>query len=130
MRADLPNPAAYTAHHSTSPVLAYKIPDMAYAQPRLGYHQARSESKHSAYFEEDDSAVLDPAILDADIMQSPNSAHFRKDSFANSSGVLSPPDSHGWDQQYGGLSVDPVSAGAANSYHEDNNGFVLSLIHI
>ncbi|KAK5127044.1 hypothetical protein LTR85_008403 [Meristemomyces frigidus] len=97
---------------------------MAYANPQLGYHQTRSDNKHPAYFEEDDSAVLDPAILDADIMQSPNSAHFRKDSFANSNGVLSPAESHGWDHQYGGLPIEPASAGAANPYHEENNGFV------
>ncbi|KAK4540820.1 hypothetical protein LTR36_008897 [Oleoguttula mirabilis] len=96
---------------------------MAYANPPLGYHLPRSDSKHSAYFEEDDSAVLDPAILDADIMQSPSSVHFRKDSFANSNGVLSPAESQGWDHQYGGLPVEPASAGAANPYHEEHNGF-------
>lgn len=99
-------------------------PNMAYANPRLGYHHPRSDSKHSAYFDEDDSAVLDPAILDADIMQSPSSAHFRKDSFANSNGVLSPAESHVWDHQFGGLPIEPASAGAANPYHEENNGFV------
>lgn len=97
---------------------------MAFAHPRLGYQQPQAENKHPAYFEEDDSAVLDPAILDADIMQSPNSAQYRRDSFANSNGVISPADSHGWDHQYhGGLPVEATSAGASNPYHE-NNGFV------
>ncbi|KAK5129141.1 hypothetical protein LTR08_003806 [Meristemomyces frigidus] len=78
----------------------------------------------AAYFDEDEAAVLDPAILDSDVMQSPSSAHFRKDSFANSHGVLSPAESHAWDHHYTSLPVESAAAGAANPYHEENNGFV------
>ena len=83
------------------------------------------DSKRPAYFEEDEgSAVLDPAILDADIMQSPHQSHFRKDSFANSNGVLSPAESQVWDHHYpSGLNGEPTSAGAQNPYHEES-GFV------
>lgn len=93
---------------------------MAYVDQRLGYHHAQADTQHAAYFEEDDSAVLDPAILDgADIMQSPNSVPFRKDSFVPSTGVLSPADSHGWEAHYShGLAVEP------NPLYKDNNGFV------
>ncbi|TKA60010.1 hypothetical protein B0A55_12928, partial [Friedmanniomyces simplex] len=99
---------------------------MAFANNRrLGYHHAQAESKHSAYFEDADSAALDPAILEADMMQSPGGAQYRKDSFANSGGVLSPADSHAWDHQLsGGLSLDPASAGAQNVFHDEHNGFV------
>ncbi|KAK1069405.1 hypothetical protein LTR74_004971 [Friedmanniomyces endolithicus] len=102
---------------------------MAFADPRLGYHHAQGERKHSAYFEDDGSAALDPAILEADIMQSPGSAQmqYRKDSLANNGGVLSPADSQAWDHQlHGGLSVDTVPAGAHNAFHDEHNGFVRS----
>ena len=99
---------------------------MAYASnSRAGYHVHPADSKHPAYFDEDNSAVLDPSILDADIMHSPNGTQYRKDSFANSNGVLSPAESHHWDHQYNNsLPVEPASAGAPNSYHDENHGFV------
>ncbi|TKA29360.1 hypothetical protein B0A54_16868 [Friedmanniomyces endolithicus] len=100
---------------------------MAFANPRLGHHHAQGEGKHSAYFEDDDPAALDPGILEADIMQSPGSAQmqYRKDSLANSGGVLSPADSQAWDHQlHGGLSVDTVSTGAHNAFHDEHNCFV------
>lgn len=99
---------------------------MAYASNRFGYHHSQTDSaldsKRAAFIDEDDSAVLDPSILDADIMQSPNNTTFRKDSFANSAGVLSPIEPHHqWDHRYhnGGLPVEPASAGASNPYHDD-----------
>ncbi|EME89226.1 uncharacterized protein MYCFIDRAFT_115880, partial [Pseudocercospora fijiensis CIRAD86] len=88
------------------------------------YHLPQSDSaldnKQPAFLDEDDSAVLDPSILDADIMQSPNTSAFRKDSFAASNGVLSPADSQAWDHPYNaGLAVEPASAGASNPFHHD-----------
>ena len=97
---------------------------MAYANRRSGIQSTRTEGKHPAYFDEDDRAVLDPAILDPEIMQSPSSTQFRKNSFANSHGILSPAESHGWDHQYGNLPVESVAAGSANLYHAENNAFV------
>ena len=101
---------------------------MAYANPRFGYHPAQSEgainSRRPSYFEEDDSAILDSAILDADIMQTPADAQLRKGSFANSNGVLSPAESQGWEHHYGGgLAVEPSSAGPSNPFQDDHGGF-------
>ena len=97
---------------------------MAYANSRLGTHPTRTESAQPAYFDDDEASILDPAILDPEIMQSPSSTQFRKDSFANSHGMLSPAESHGWDHQFGNLPVESVAAGTANLYHAENNGFV------
>ncbi|RMX96125.1 hypothetical protein D0868_11352 [Hortaea werneckii] len=99
---------------------------MAYANSRLGCQRTLPDCKHttSNYFDDDDSAILDPAILDADIMQSPNGLHYRKDSFANSHGVLSPAESHGpsWDHhQYAGVPIDSASGNGPNVYHEESN---------
>ena len=116
--------------HRSSPCLSrYLHTSMAYANSRFGYQQTQIDptinNRRPSYFEEDDSSILDPAILDADIMQSPDDAHLRKGSFANSNGVLSPADSQGWEHQYGsGLAVEPASAGPANQFHEEHNGFV------
>ncbi|KAM3419295.1 hypothetical protein BST61_g5232 [Cercospora zeina] len=75
---------------------------MAYANT---YH-----SHSAAAFVDDDSAVLDPAILDPE-MHSPTGTSFRKDSFANTHGVLSPADSQAWDHQYSGpIAVEPTDA--------------------
>lgn len=103
---------------------------MAFASAGFGYPQHPSDStldsKRPAFIDEHDSpAVLDPSLLDADIMQSPTNTTFRKDSFANSNGVLSPADSQAWEHQYGGaLPVDPASAGASNPFHDDGHGFM------
>lgn len=102
---------------------------MAYAHSRFGYHPVQTEgainSRRPSYFEEDDSAILDSAILDADVMQSPTDAQLRKGSFANSNGVLSPAESQGWDHNYsGGLAVEPTSAGPSHPFQDDRNGFV------
>lgn len=102
---------------------------MAYPQSRFGYHQPQTgatiSDRRPSYFEEDDSGILDPAILDADIMQSPEDTQLRKGSFANNNGVLSPAESHGWEQQhYGsGLPLEPTSAGVSHPFHDDHNGF-------
>ena len=101
---------------------------MAYANPQFGYHQQQSgaviNTGRPSYFEEDDSGILDPAILDADIMQSPSDAQLRKGSFANNNGVLSPADSQGWDHQYGsGLNSEPTSAVVSHHFHEGHGSF-------
>jgi hypothetical protein len=102
---------------------------MAPYNSTFGYHQPPSDSapdcKQSAFADDEDSAVLDPSILDADMMQSPNNTSaFRKDSFANSNGVLSPADSQAWDHQYpnaGPLTMDPATATAPNPFQDDPN---------
>lgn len=112
-----------------------RVPNMAYTNARYGYHQTQTEGaisgKRPSFYEEDDSAILDPAILDADIMQSPTDAQLRKGSFAHSNGVLSPAESQGWEHQYGGgsLAIEPSSAGGSNGFHEDHNGFVRQSAH-
>lgn len=99
---------------------------MAYADARFGYHHVQADSaldsKRAAFIDDDDDSILDPSILDADIMQSPNNDSFRKGSFANSNGVLSPADSQVWDHPFnnGG----PASTGASNPFHEDGNAFM------
>jgi hypothetical protein len=110
---------------------------MAYADARFGYHQPQSDSasapgpaldnKRTNAFLDDDSVVLDPSVLDSsDIMQSPTSA-FRKDSFANSNGVLSPADSQAaWDHSYAnGMSGESAPTGGPMPYHhEDGSGYL------
>jgi len=55
-------------------------------------------------------------------MQSPSTStsQFRKPSFVNSNGVLSPADSHAWDHQYAGV---PVEAAPSHSYHDGHDNF-------
>lgn len=96
---------------------------MAFANPRLGYHHPQRDSRHPAYFDEDDRSLLDPAILDTEIMQSPSMTQFRKDSFANSNGVLSPAESQAWEHQYSGLPIDSACANTT-TFHDDHNVFV------
>jgi hypothetical protein len=94
------------------------------ANPRPAYYANQSVDKHPAYFDADEAAVLDPAILDSDIMQSPPSAHFvRKDSFAASNGVLTPTESHGWDHHIHGLPLEHAPPGAP-AYHDQNGAYV------
>lgn len=116
-----PRPASSHPHRNTC---IDRQPNMASANPRLGYHRPHPDSNPPTYFDGDDSAVLDPAILDADMLQSPKGAPFRKGSLANSNGVLSPADSHAWDQHYAaGLPVQAAAHPNPNAYHDDN-GFV------
>ncbi|KXT09377.1 hypothetical protein AC579_6423 [Pseudocercospora musae] len=83
-------------------------------------HSALDNKRPAFIDDDDDAAVLDPSVLDADIMQSPNATAFRKDSFAASNGVLSPADSQAWDHPYSaGLTLEPASAGASNPFHHD-----------
>lgn len=96
-----------------------RAPIMEYVDNQSGYSQRNVDGKHSTYYDEEgmDSSVLDPAILDADLIQSPHQSHFRKDSFANSHGVLSPAESHGWDhQQFHGMPVEPTSNAFSESH--------------
>ncbi|EMC93581.1 hypothetical protein BAUCODRAFT_76038 [Baudoinia panamericana UAMH 10762] len=88
----------------------------------MAYH-AHAEGGLPAYFDEDASGALDPAMLEAD-MQNPGSIPFRKDSFANSNGVLSPAESHGWDQHYPSDLPIESSVAASYPYREQNNGFL------
>jgi rRNA maturation protein Nop10 len=96
-------------------------------QQQLSNHQQQSDAKHSAYLEDDDTAaILDANILDADIMQSPTHQNisFRKDSFAQSSGVLSPTDGHNWEHHYpNGLPIDNSMNGFSGNFNNDINGY-------
>lgn len=134
-----PEASVLTAHLraevTITTVLAYidPRPDMAYAAAAFGYHHhhhhqpshSALDSERTAYLEEDDPAVLDPSVLDTtDIMHTPdNNITFRKDSFANSNGVLSPADSQtAWDhQQY----TASAAAGAPNNpFHQDGQLYI------
>ena len=102
---------------------------MAYTTP-FGYHPAPTPGAINrrrpsyAYEGDDDSAVLDPGILDAaDSMHSPADAQPRKGSFAHTNGVLTPVESQGWNPTYGGLPVEPSSAGPSHPFHDERNGF-------
>ena len=105
---------------------------MAYASSQFGQQTQRDAKINNQrrlptqpYFDDDESAILDPAILDADIMQSPNDQQLRKGSLA-SNGVLSPAESEGWVPHYGGdISLEPHSAGPLNIYHPEqhHNGY-------
>lgn len=115
---------AYQQTHSDAPFQSQQQ-----QQQQQQYRQL--DTKRPAYLEDEELAVLDPTILDsADIMQSPthHELQFRKDSFAHSSGVLSPAESQGWEAHHypaAGLPLEPSSAGfAGGHFHDDNNGFV------
>lgn len=115
---------------STSPhrYLHTSRPKMAYAKPQFGQYRTAAEapinSRRPSYFDDEDgSAVLDPGILDNDIMQSPADAQPRKGSFANNHGVLTPVESQGWDPRYGNALAVDTSAGPSHLYHDDINGF-------
>ncbi|KAF2766229.1 hypothetical protein EJ03DRAFT_183319 [Teratosphaeria nubilosa] len=95
------------------------------ANPRSGYYATAPDhhAKHSHFEADSEAGVLDPAILDADIMQSPSSAHFgRKDSFA-SNGVLTPTEPHGWEHQIHNLPIDAATGGPI-PYHDDHRPFI------
>lgn len=101
---------------------------MAYVDARFGYSHPHTDSaldnKQTTFIDTDSSALLNHSVLDPDMMQSPNDA-FRKDSFANSNGVLSPADSQTWDHSFtNGLNPDPSSASGPSSYQEDGNVFL------
>ena len=102
---------------------------MAYASSQFGQHQSQRDAKINTqrrlqtqpYFDDTESAILDPAILDADIMQSPSDQQLRKGSLA-SNGVLSPADSDSWPPHYGGdLSLEPQSSSGMNVYHPEQH---------
>lgn len=106
---------------------------MAYASSQFGHQQSQRDAKINSqrrlptqpYFDDDESAILDPAILDADIMQTPSDQQLRKGSLA-SNGVLSPAESEGWAPHYGGdLSLEPQSSGGLSVYHPEqhHNGY-------
>lgn len=101
---------------------------MAYADARFGYQQPQTDSaldnKQTAFIDTDSSSLLNQSVLDGDMMQSPHDT-FRKNSFANSNGVLSPADSQTWDHPFAsGLNPDPSSAGVPGSFQEDSNAFL------
>lgn len=101
---------------------------MAYANPAFGYTHLPAETKPTAYRfgDEDDTAgVLDPSVLEGDNMMQDPSSHqaFRKDSFANSNGVISPADSHGWEPHFAlpnAVQTNPPNSG----FHEDSTAFM------
>lgn len=97
---------------------------MAYADARFGYQQSQTDAaldnKQPAFIDTDGSALLNHSVLEADMMQSPNDT-FRKNSFANSNGVLSPADSQTWDHPFStGLNPDP----AASAFQDDGGVFL------
>lgn len=101
---------------------------MAYADARFGYQRTQPESaldnKQTTFIDADSSTLLNHSVLEADIMQSPNDT-FRKISFANGNGVLSPADSQTWDHPFASsLNPDPSPIGAPASFQEDNNVFL------
>ncbi|KAM0714936.1 hypothetical protein Q7P37_009401 [Cladosporium fusiforme] len=87
----------------------------------------QSDAKRPAYLDDEDTAViLDAGILDADIMQSPTQQDiaFRKDSFAQSAGVLPNVDSQTWDQHYpNGLPMESSMTGFSANFNNDPNGY-------
>lgn len=98
---------------------------MAYPNARYGYRQTSAESdvnsKPAPYFDDNDSGILESALLNADIMQTSEAAQIRKGSFANNEEIISPTESHNWGPQYhNSLRVDPASVGP---FHEDHHGF-------
>lgn len=101
---------------------------MAYADASFGYQRQQTvpalDNKQTAFIDTDSSALLSNSVLEADMMQSPNDA-FRKNSFANSNGVLSPADSQTWDHPFtNGLNSDLSSVGPPTSFQEDGNVFL------
>ena len=102
-------------------------PTDAPIQHQLHQLHHQSDAKRNAYLDDDDTtAILDANILDADIMQSPanHDISFRKDSFAQHSGVLSPNDAQSWDQQYpSGLPIDPSMNGFSSTFSNEPNGY-------
>ena len=101
---------------------------MAYANARLGHHQAHADvsidGKQAPYYDDDDSAVLDSAILDEDIMQSPDNTQLGMGSFANNNGVLSPADSQHWENRYdNGLALDHTTSDASHVFHDGAHDF-------
>lgn len=97
-------------------------PTMAYAhQQPLGYHDHHQDSKQPTFYGQDESSVLDSTILDSEVMHSPNASHFRRDSVANSNGVLSPADSHTWDNHYNGNANEPPPAVLPQAWQADGD---------
>lgn len=102
---------------------------MAHPVHPFAYHSSpptRSHSKRPAIYsfdDDDDDASPATAVLDpADIMQSPHPLPYRKDSFANSNGVLSPAESQAWDPHYpSAMSADAASTsvGASSTHLHD-----------
>lgn len=102
---------------------------MAYPQPaRYGYPRSHNEAEIPAerqqYFADPDSAVLEPALLNADIMRPPNTTQLRKGPFVNNNDILNAGESHHWNAQYAGapLSVETSSA-VPGPYHGDHPRF-------
>lgn len=101
---------------------------MAYPNGRFGYRQAPSDAevnrKPPGYFNEDDSNILESALLDSDIMQNADAAHVGKSSYAHAHGMLSPNEPHVWPPQYAGpVRMEPASVGNATPYHDHHYSF-------
>ncbi len=100
---------------------------MAYVNHQFGFHQPTEErisDRRPSYYEDDEGGVLDPTILETEIMPSPQ-AQFRRDSHANSNGVLTPAESHHWDPHYSnGAAIEPNGPNVQPPYHEEHSGFV------
>ena len=93
----------------------------------LHQHHIQPDAKNATYLDDDDTtAILDADILDADIMQSPanHDISFRKDSFAQHSGVLSPTDGQSWDQHYpSALPIDNSMTAFSGNFNNDPNNY-------
>lgn len=96
-------------------------------QSQHQYQHTQADSKRPTYLNDEDTAViLDANILDADIMQSPSNqdVSFRKDSFAQSAGVLPNIDSQNWDQTYSnGLPIESSMTGFTGNFNNDPNAY-------
>jgi hypothetical protein len=112
------------AYEQTRPVDAPIHHQLHHSHHQL-HHQP--DAKHATFLDDDDTtAILDANILDADIMQSPahHDISFRKDSFAQHSGVLSPTDAQHWDHQYSsGIPMDASMTGFSGNFNNDPNGY-------
>lgn len=121
------------------PQPAYKYLIMAYAQqfayPVHDQHNNTHIQQRSALYHYDTSegsSVLDPAALsepNTNTTMSPGQhPHYRRDSFTNSTGVLSPAESaSNWDHKLHapGLGIEhAASLPPSNPFHHDNDAFV------
>ena len=76
---------------------------MALPTQRYSYHQSQQvadsigaslDGKVYPFSDDTSSSILDSSVLEPEMIQNPSVAHFRKDSFANADGMLSPADTH------------------------------------
>jgi hypothetical protein len=112
------------AYHQTRPADA-PLQHQLYTPQHQLHHQP--DAKRAAFIDDDDTtAILDANILDADIMQSPtdHDISFRKDSFAQHAGMISPIDAQNWDNQYPTpMPMDASMTGFSGNFNNDPSGY-------